>query len=139
MSIMKRALYAKRTSKRATCGADQPRSAFASSAPAGVKGLLNSPANPLPTTPNGAEIPLPASLPYHDQDIDIRHISKLRGACFEDWEGVFPCRQGDAVAMAAITASLVKMACAKLGPLTLCAACIASGLNAAVASRTKVT
>ena len=41
--------------------------------------------------------------------------------------------------MAAITAAVVKMACAKVGPLISWAACIASGLNAAVASLTSVT
>ena len=40
---------------------------------------------------------------------------------------------------AAITASVGRMACAKVGPLIWCAECIASGLNAAVASRTSVT
>src|SRR5258708_3973394 len=40
---------------------------------------------------------------------------------------------------AAITSLVVVMACAKVGPLMSCAARIASELNAAVASRTKVT
>jgi hypothetical protein len=44
-----------------------------------------------------------------------------------------------ALTSAAITASVVRMACAKVGPLISCAACIASALNAAVASRTSVT
>ena len=120
---------------------DQPRSALASSAPAGELRVAEFPCQSAADVPNGAEIALPTGLPYHMQDTDMQHIFEVERAHSEGQKALFPCYQGDATGptMAAITAPVDKMACAKVGPFISWAACIASGLNAAVASLTSVT